>query len=209
MTQKPRNESVKATSRRTALRAIAAGAVGAAASSDWVETLTALARQQSHTHPVTPAAKAAGAWTPRVLTARQNDTVVALTELIIPATDTPGATAAGVNRFIDAVLHRASATERDAFLRGLTWFDARSRALYKKDFTAAAPADQTALVASVADVAGAPAPRDRAGADFFRALKSMTIDGYYTSEIGMRQELGDDGQLFHAKFEGCTHEGHG
>ena len=196
-------------SRRTALRAIAAGAVGAVASSDWVETLTALARQQSHTHPVAPAAKGAAAWTPRVFTARQNDTVVAITELIIPATDTPGAAAAGVNRFIDGVLHRASATERDAFLRGLTWIDARSRALYKKDFTAAAPADQTALLTSIADAAGTPAARDRTGVEFFRAIKSMTIDGYYTSEIGMRQELGDDGQLFHVKFEGCTHEEHG
>ena len=195
-------------SRRTALRAIAAGAVGAAASSNWVETLTALARQQAHTHQGTPAAKAAAAWTPRVLTARQNETVVALTELIIPATDTPGAAAAGVNRFIDGVLHKAAATERAAFLRGLTWVDARSRALYKKDFTAAGPADQTALLTSLADVTGDPGARDRAGVDFFRALKSMTIDGYYTSEIGMRQELGDDGQLFHAKFEGCTHTEH-
>ena len=195
-------------SRRTALRAIAAGAVGAVASPDWVETLTALARQQAHTHPVAPAAKAAAAWTPRVLTARQNDTVVALTELIIPATDTPGAAAAGVNRFIDGVLHRAPAAERDAFLRGLTWIDARSRALYKKEFTAAAPADQTALLTSIADAAGTPAARDRTGVEFFRAIKSMTIDGYYTSEIGMRQELGDDGQLFHARFEGCTHREH-
>jgi hypothetical protein len=37
----------------------------------------------------------------------------------------------------------------------------------------------------------------------------MTITGYYTSEIGMRQELGDDGQLFFAEFKGCTHPEHG
>ena len=34
------------------------------------------------------------------------------------------------------------------------------------------------------------------------------IDGYYTSEIGLRQELGDDGQLFLAKFAGCDHPEH-
>ena len=39
-------------------------------------------------------------------------------------------------------------------------------------------------------------------------LKSMTIAGYYTSEIGLRQELGDDGVLAQARFEGCTHPEH-
>ena len=36
----------------------------------------------------------------------------------------------------------------------------------------------------------------------------MTINGYYTSEIGLRQELGDDGQLFMLQFPGCTHPEH-
>ena len=195
-------------SRRAALRTIAAGAVGAATSSSWVDTLTALARQQAHAHQGAAAAAAATPWTPRVLTARQNETVVALTELIIPATDTPGAAAVGVNRFVDGVLHKASPAERASFLRGLAWIDARSRALFKKDFTGAAPADQAAILTTLAEVQGKPAGRDRVGVEFFRALKSMTIDGYYTTEIGMRQELGDDGQLFHVRFEGCTHAEH-
>jgi hypothetical protein len=36
----------------------------------------------------------------------------------------------------------------------------------------------------------------------------MTINGYYTTQIGLRQELGDDGQLFLAQFPGCTHPEH-
>ena len=39
-------------------------------------------------------------------------------------------------------------------------------------------------------------------------LKSMTISGYYSSEIGLRQELGDAGQLFHLEFKGCDHPEH-
>ena len=50
---------------------------------------------------------------------------------------------------------------------------------------------------------------DQIGVEFFQSIKSMTITGYYTSEIGMRQELGDDGQLFFAEFKGCTHPEHG
>ena len=42
----------------------------------------------------------------------------------------------------------------------------------------------------------------------FRAIKVMTINGYYTSEIGLHQELGDDGVLFMPQFIGCTHPEH-
>jgi hypothetical protein len=45
--------------------------------------------------------------------------------------------------------------------------------------------------------------------EFFQAVKSLTITGYYTSEVGMRNELGDDGQLFFTEFKGCTHPEHG
>lgn len=196
--------------RRTVLRNLACGAVGAAAASSWVESLSALSRQQAHAHAAQTAA-ATRDWTPRVLDARQNETVTVLTELIIPETDTPGARAARVNRFVDAVLHEAPAAERDAFLRGLAWVDERSRARFGREFAAAAAAEQTALLTAIADGATdiSKAPGDRVGVEFFRAIKSMTIDGYYTSEIGMRQELGDSGQLFLARFAGCDHPDHG
>lgn len=192
--------------RRTALRTLAAGAVGAATSSIWVESLSALASQQAHTHAA-QAAIAAQKWAPRVLNAKQNEAVIALTELLIPETDTPGAKAARVNRFIDAVLHAAAPTDRDAFLRGLAWMDERSQTLFKKDFVGASVADRTALLTTLANDKN-DAAEDRVGVQFFRAIKSMTIDGYYSSEIGLRQELGDSGQLFLAEFAGCDHPEH-
>jgi len=197
---------VALSNRRTALRTLAAGAVGAATSSIWVESLSALARQQAHTHAA-QAAIAAPKWAPRVLNAKQNEAVIALTELLIPETDTPGAKAARVNRFIDAVLHAAAPTDRDAFLRGLAWMDERSRTLFKKDFVGASAADRTALLTTLSSDTN-DAAEDRVGVQFFRAVKSMTIDGYYTSEIGLRQELGDSGQLFLAQFAGCDHPEH-
>jgi hypothetical protein len=36
----------------------------------------------------------------------------------------------------------------------------------------------------------------------------MTITGYYTSETGLRQELGEDRNLFFASYPGCTHPEH-
>jgi hypothetical protein len=197
---------VALSNRRTALRTLAAGAVGAATSSVWVESLSALASQQAHTHAA-QAAIAAPKWVPRVLNAKQNEAVIALTELLIPETDTPGAKAARVNRFIDTVLQKAPPTDRDAFLRGLAWMDERSQTLFKKDFVSASAADQTALLTTLSNDKN-DAAEDRVGVQFFRAIKSMTIDGYYTSEIGLRQELGDSGELFLAQFAGCDHPEH-
>ena len=124
--------------RRQAIRALASGAVAAVASASWVESLTALARQQAHTHAAV-AVIAAQNWAPRTLTPHQNDLVVALTELIIPQTDTPGAKAASVNRFIDQVLTDAQPAVRESFVRGLTWIDTRSRALSGERFPGRVP----------------------------------------------------------------------
>jgi hypothetical protein len=187
--------------RRTALRALAAGAAAA-----WVDSLSALAAQHAHS-PAAQAAIAAQEWTPRVLNPQQNETIIALTELIIPQTETPGAKAARVNRFIDAVLQRAKPADRDSFLRGLTWMDERSRTQFRTDFVAATPAQQTELLTTLAKGDGETADLG-AGIQFFRAIKSMTIDGYYTTEIGLRQELGDNGQLFLPQFAGCDHPEH-
>lgn len=192
--------------RRQALRTLATGAVGAATSTIWVESLSALARQQAHAHAA-DAAIALQDWTPRLLSARQNEAVITLTELIIPETDTPGAKTVRVNRFIDTVLSEAQAPERDAFLRGLAWMDDRSRALFSQDFVNATAAQQTELLTRLAKE-GNPDAEDRIGIEFFQAIKSMTINGYYTSEIGLRKELGDNGQLFMLTFTGCDHPEH-
>ena len=196
--------------RRQAMRTLATGAVGAATSAVWVESLSALARRQAHAH-VAEAGIARQDWIPRVLTARQNDAVIALTELIIPDTGpapgTPGAKAARVNRFVDTVLQGAAPADREKFMKGLAWTDARSKTLFGKDFLAASAAEQTALLTRISKD-GNPDGEDPIGPEFFRAIKVITINGYYTSEIGLHQELGDDGVLFMAQFLGCTHPEH-
>lgn len=190
--------------RRAAIRTLAGGAMATAASVGWGGSLTALARQQAHAHAAAGVI-AAQDWTPRTLTAPQNDLVVALTELIIPATDTPGAKAALVNRFVDQVLTDAPPPVRAGFMGGLGWIDGRSRALFKKDFVAASAEQQTALLNRISsDVE----QEEAIGREFFQAIKGMTINGYYTSEIGLRQELGDNGQLFLLQFQGCDHPEH-
>ena len=111
--------------RRHALKTLALGGVGAATAPGWVVRLTDVAL--AHAEHTAQAPPATASWAPAVLTPRQNETVITLSELIIPQTDTAGAKAAGVNRFIDAVIADAPPAEREQFLGGLKWIDARTR----------------------------------------------------------------------------------
>jgi hypothetical protein len=191
---------VQGVNRREALRRLAVGGAAAAALPSWVETLSAFALDHAHTHGQrAAAAKTATAWKPKVLTPHQNSTVITISELIIPQTETPGAKAANVNRFIDGVLSEAPSTERTKFLAGLTALDERAKTEFGKPFAGATPEQQTGMLTQLST---------QPGEEFFEAIKSMTIIGYYTSEVGMRQEMGDDGTLFFAEFKGCEHPEH-
>lgn len=198
--------STSAVNRRDALKRLAIGGVGAATLPMWVESLSAFAAEHAQTHPRTsPAVKTP--FKPKVFTAPQNATVIVVSELIIPQTETPGAKAALVNEFIDGVLAGAKAGDRESFLSGLAWLDARATRDHQHPFVGCTPEQQTALLTAISTPEAASGP-DAAGAAFFTAIKSMTIVGYYTSEVGFRQELGDDGNMVFAEFKGCTHPEH-
>jgi len=129
----------------------------------------------------------------RTLDPHQDATVTAVAELIIPATDTPGAKAAGVNEFIDVLLSDwVTDAQRTSFLAGLTDLDTRARALFGKDFVDGAEADQVRLLTLLEDEAlrakDQPARGEHAD-PFFHTMKRLTMYGYYTSEIGAKQEL--------------------
>ena len=192
--------------RREALRRIVIGSAGAAVVPAWVAGLGEAALARAGTVTQSPA-RAAAEWAPRVFTPHQNATVVELTELIIPRTETAGARDARVNEFIDTVLDDAAPAEREAFLDGLGWLDRRSRETFGADFIDAAPVQQTALLTAV----GTPdnsVQAEREGVAFFEAVKRLTVTGYYTSEVGMLEELGDDGAVHFAEKRGCLHPEH-
>jgi hypothetical protein len=188
--------------RRNALKKMAAGGAATVTSMFWVDALAAAAEQQAPHHHAAVAA-VSGPWKPKVFTAAQNDTVVALAEIIIPKTDTPGATDANVNRFIDSVLASASTEDRQQFIDGLGWLDAHVTESHGATFLKAPAETQLAVLTDLSK-----APSGTPGGDFFRAIKSLTVTGYYTSEIAMREEIGDDGNMFFTEFKGCTHSEH-
>jgi hypothetical protein len=139
----------------------------------------------------------------RTFTARQNDTVLAMIDLIVPATETPGAKGARVNEFIDVILTDwATNDERANFLKGLDTVDAQSATLFGKNFLEISANQQTALLRSMDDAIDwsrdpfmprQPAPQNQRDeqlhGEFFRVFKKMTLHGYYTSEVAFTQEL--------------------
>jgi hypothetical protein len=138
----------------------------------------------------------------QTLAPHQNDTVIAMIDQIIPATDTPGAKGARVNEFIDIILTEwATDTERQNFLDGLAAVDHQSNLLYAKNFIDASPEQQLSQLRAMDDASVAEKAREHHGSvppekrdtqlegDFWRVFKGITLHGYYTSEIGFSQEL--------------------
>ena len=192
--------------RRQALGHLARGTAAAVTAPLWVENLLAVAEQHAAQRPSPEAA--AGAWKPKVFNAAQNELVITLTELIIPETETPGAKAAKVNEYMDMVLAEAEPELREKFLQGLAWVDAQSEERFRSPFVSAPPPQQVELLTGLS-TATAPSPGDVPGVEFFQALKGMTITGFYTSELGLIQDIGDDPQMFFTEFKGCEHKEHG
>jgi hypothetical protein len=137
-----------------------------------------------------------------VFNAQQNQTVIALTELIIPHTTTPGAKAARVNEFIDIFLSSLNTSKRQEFLEGLQWIDMRSQQLFQTQFVKATPQQQTELLTRLS----VPnSTETTSGQNFFKLIKSLTVFGYYTSKVGIEEELKFEGWV---EYKGCTHPEH-
>ena len=84
-----------------------------------------------------------------VFDAAQRQLVDLLAEMIVPATDTPGALEAGVPAFIEAmVADWYTDTERTIFVQGLAALDQASRTAHGKSFVAADEAQRTALLSA-------------------------------------------------------------
>jgi len=144
----------------------------------------------------------AAAWTPQLFDSHQNETVIALTELIIPKTDTPGAKETLVNRHLDKLLADGPAAQRAAFLDGLNWLDGFALSKHTKPFVACSPAEQTAILQSLDSGTGAEL---ESGRRFFRMAKGWTANIYYKTAAGF-QELNKGGRV--PKSYGCTHPEH-
>jgi hypothetical protein len=148
-------------------------------------------------------------WKAAFLNDQQNETLIALSDVIIPATATPGAKEAMVNRYLDLLLSVQPAEFQRQFVDALAFIDSESQKQLGKDFRALAPSDQIWLLTPWAyprqpshwmEQEDKPDPAQ----DHFERLKALIASAYYGSEIGQK-ELGWDGSIFHGPYQGCEH----
>jgi gluconate 2-dehydrogenase gamma chain len=201
--------------------------------------------QHVHVKGAGPAVPRATAYTPSFFGAVEYQLISRLTDLIIPATDTPGAIGAGVPEYVDRVV--SLNPEHQGLMRaGLEWIEDRSGALFAERFLVVGEARQIQILQPLSDEADrrqragltaryriggeggtyyvprtdatetgqrlepgavpavAPLPAADVPVRFFRLLKNLTADGYYTSRVGLIDELGYRGNSPSLTFPSCT-----
>ena len=125
----------------------------------------------------------------------ENALVDQLAEMIVPAdSHSPGAHAAGVSLFADLMIATGDDAAKTQWRKGL--------AMMREQANRSSLSDALAQAAKLSET-----PSSEMG-QFFVALKEMTVGGYYTSEIGIHQEMGYIGNTYLPEFPGCTHPEH-
>lgn len=124
-----------------------------------------------------------------------------LTELIIPADDhSPGARAAQVAAYIDGRLAESLEEEpKKSWREGLARIDSLSREMHGQSLMRANPEQRVALLTRISKNEERPqAPEEH----FFKMLKGHTARAYYTSKIGIHQDVEYKGNVLLQEFVG-------
>jgi gluconate 2-dehydrogenase gamma chain len=151
----------------------------------------------------------------KTLNSHQNASITTVAELIIPKTDTPGATNVGASQFVDLILTEwYTEEERKRFLSGLADMDTRTQSSFGKNFVDCSQGQQqqvlTALGEQMMQEAAAirdTGPRYRGSipkpdTNFYYMLRELVLTAYYTSEAGATDELRF--QIIPAEHHGCA-----
>lgn len=131
-------------------------------------------------------------------------TVARIADLIIPPTDTPGASQAGVPEYIDLVVSREP-QHQSMVADGLRWLDEQAKGVGATHFLELDEHAQLAILEPLCQAADADIKPGR-NVQFFALLKRLTADGYYTSKVGLVDELGYKGNTVRSGYPECVHE---
>jgi hypothetical protein len=138
----------------------------------------------------------------RFFTPAQHKLVDELSETIIPKdSHSGGAKDAKVVDFIEArVGDGGDAVQKELWREGLRLIDSMSQHYTGKSFVDGSPEDRVAVLTVLSDndhMTDIPEVR------FYRDLKHLTVLGYYTSSIGIHDELEYKGNRYLQEFVGC------
>ena len=194
--------------RREAIRSIGAG-VGVIATLPVLGSAAVTDDKSGHDHMqhAGTAKQADAAPQPlKFFTPEENKALIEMSERIIPADDnSPGAKAARVSEYIDLIVSVSPEEVKKNWRDGLAAVNKKSRDMFSTDFASASEADQIKLLTEISKNERSPQSVEER---FFRTIKNATIDGYYTSKIGIKDELKYKGNTYLKEFVGCTHPEH-
>jgi gluconate 2-dehydrogenase subunit 3-like protein len=124
-----------------------------------------------------------------------------LSELIIPADEhSPGARAARVAAYIDSEVAEAwDEKDRTDWREGLRRVEELSREISHAAFLESSAEQRVALLTRMAAAEAKPTAPEEV---FFVELKARVVHAYYTSEIGIKQEMEYKGNSYLAEFVG-------
>ncbi len=130
-------------------------------------------------------------------------TLDALGETIIPSDEhSPGAKAAGVSEYLDILIADAAPDTKSLWKQGIAAANELAANSFGEPYADCSPERQVAILS---ELAGSEDPHGTMQERFFHALKRATIDGYYTSRIGIHQDLQYQGNEAMRDFPGCQH----
>ena len=140
-------------------------------------------------------------------TPEENDLLDRVMDLIIPADDhSGGAHAANVSLFADRIVSTGSVVANVDLFAGQTVSSDLQKSEWRKGLQLF---QEEAAKSSIAEVlARASAGEAKPQTDlerFFVTLKQMTLVGYYSSEVGIHQDLEYQGNTFVYDFPECAH----
>jgi len=181
--------------------------------SAWVPALSLLTWVEQEAFARELHAKAKASADLRTLNPAQDATVTCIAEILLPETDTVGATAVGVNRFIDLLLTESMMEEeRNRLLEGLAQINSRSQSLYDAPLVSARREDQESLLraldsqlplrkptlAEAAALAREPMTAERG----FALLKRLVVFAYFTSEPVAKELI--NAPIIPGRYDGCV-----
>ncbi len=131
-------------------------------------------------------ATGAAAQSTSLFSVTQMRTLTALVDVILPATDSPAASAANTHLFVNSAAQAcATETAQRTLIAGLDAIEAESQRRHRRAY-ADLRADRQATILAARAEADMPLAYDQS---FFKILKDYTMVGYFHSEIGAMQAL--------------------
>ncbi len=141
-------------------------------------------------------------WEPTFFDKNQAVTIMDITDIIIPTTDTPGAVEVGVPKFIESMVSEIYTKEdQEDFLNGLKDFQQSVKSTYGDSFVALEM--ETKILAVTALNASAVGSSSEKGSKehFYMKVKELTVGGFCMSEVGATQVLKYDKTP--GEYKGC------